>query len=106
MDERPLLLQLRLRGKITDEETSEGEQLIAAGHALLRASNLVLTPDGRVAADLAYRLTADHADATTTAYTQFLPLNTELIRVCHDWQVRVGGVTNDHRDAKYDWSVI
>ena len=106
MDDRPLLLQLRLRGKIADDDAPAREDVLAAGHATARGAHLILTPDGRVAADLAFILTGDHADATTTAYTQFLPLNTELIRVCHDWQVRAGGVTNDHRDATYDWGVI
>ena len=34
------------------------------------------------------------------AYERFLPLNRELIRICNDWQVRPGGVPNDHRDAQ------
>lgn len=106
MDERPLLLQLRLRGKIADDGTLAREDVLAAGHATARGAHLILTPDGRVAADIAFVLSGDHADATTTAYSQFLPLNTELIRVCHDWQVRAGGVANDHRDATYDWGVI
>ena len=106
MDQRPLLLQIRLRGKIASPDTAARVDVLAAGHAIERAEHLILTPDGRVAADLAFRVSGDAVDATTTAYTQFLPLNTELIRVCHDWQVRAGGVTNDHRDAKYDWGVI
>ena len=106
MDQRPLLLQLRLRGKIADDGAPAREDVLAAGHAVARSAHLVLTPDGRVAADLAFVLTGEDAAATTTAYTKFIPLNTELIRVCHDWQVRSGGVTNDHRDAKYDWAVI
>ena len=44
--------------------------------------------------------------AVTRGYERFLPLNVELLRVCNDWQVRPGGVPNDHRDAQYDWSVI
>jgi len=28
------------------------------------------------------------------------------VRICNDWQVRPGGVPNDHRDHRYDWSVI
>ncbi len=106
MDQRPLLLQLRLRGKITVDDTPARADVLATGHAIARGEHLILTPDGRAAADIAFVLTGDYADATTTAYTQFLPLNTELIRVCHDWQVRTGGVINDHRDAKYDWEVI
>ena len=44
--------------------------------------------------------------AVERAYERFLPLNRELLRVCSDWQVRPGGVPNDHRDPTYDWSVI
>ena len=106
MDQRPLLLQLRLRGKITAPDTPARADVLATAHAIARGEHLILTPEGRAAADIAFVLTGDHADATTTAYTQFLPLNTELIRVCHDWQVRTGGVTNDHRDPSYDWGVI
>ena len=40
------------------------------------------------------------------AYERFLPLNRELLRICNDWQVRPGGVPNDHRDARYDWAVV
>ena len=35
--------------------------------------------------------------AARRAYQRFLSLNQELIRVCHDWQVRPGGMPNDHR---------
>lgn len=106
MDSRPLLLQLRLRGKVADPSTPESAATVAAGHALARTTNLVLTPEGRAAADSAFRLLDDPHLAATTAYEQFRPRNAELIRVCNDWQVRPGAVVNDHRDAKYDWSVI
>ena len=49
---------------------------------------------------------SDDEAAVRRAYERFLPLNRELIRVCNDWQVRPGGVPNDHRDPRYDWSVI
>ena len=35
----------------------------------------------------------------------FLPLNRELLRLCHDWQVR-RGAANTHDDPAYDWTVI
>ena len=44
--------------------------------------------------------------AARRAYERFLPLNRELLRICSDWQVRPGGVPNDHRDARYDWVVL
>lgn len=106
MDSRPLLLQLRLRGKIADNETSERATAVDAGHARTRAASLVLTPEGRTAAEASFQLADEAHTAATTAYEQFLPRNVELIRVCSDWQVRPGAVINDHRDATYDWGVI
>ena len=26
--------------------------------------------------------------------------------MCNDWQVRPGGVPNDHRDPTYDWAIV
>jgi pyruvate,orthophosphate dikinase len=40
------------------------------------------------------------------AYERFLVLNTEFLRLCHDWQVRPGDVPNDHADPRYDWGVL
>ncbi len=48
----------------------------------------------------------DDEQVARRAYERFLPLNRELLRICSDWQVRPGGVANDHADASYDWSVI
>ena len=44
--------------------------------------------------------------AVERAYQRFLALDSELMRVCNDWQVRPGGVPNDHADPTYDWAVI
>ncbi|MBK5287055.1 MAG: MarR family transcriptional regulator [Acidimicrobiia bacterium] len=106
MDPRPLLLQLRLRGKIVDPGGPESADTAAAGHAVVRGAHLVLTPDGRAQADREFALDSDARDDAAAAYEHFRPRNTQLIRVCHDWQVRAGGHANDHRDAKYDWDVI
>jgi hypothetical protein len=106
VDPRPPLLQLRLRGRVTDPGTAETASLVAVGHATTRGEHLVLAPAGRAEADRAFRLDGEPAAATRDAYDQFLARNVELIRVCHDWQVRPGGTANDHRDATYDWGVI
>ena len=106
MDTRPLLLRLRLRGRVADPATSETAALVTAGHATTRGDHLILAPAGRAEADRIFRLDGDDAAATRDAYDQFLPRNVELIQVCHDWQVRTGGAVNDHRDATYDWAVI
>jgi hypothetical protein len=39
-------------------------------------------------------------------YEAFRALNREALQLCTDWQVRPGGVSNDHTDAAYDWSVV
>ncbi|MFN8026603.1 MAG: hypothetical protein U0W40_09720 [Acidimicrobiia bacterium] len=44
--------------------------------------------------------------AAEHAYRQFLPVNARLLQVCHDWQLRRGGIPNDHTDATYDHKVI
>ena len=103
MDARPALLRLRLRGKITDPGDPDAAALVERAHATPRAGQLVLTPAGRAEADSVF-LVRD--DVVRDAYEQFLPRNAELLRVCHDWQVRGSGGPNDHRDATYDWGVI
>lgn len=106
MDERPLLLQLRLRGRIAPVPSDAGSALVESGHANVRHEHLVLTAAGRTEAERTYRLAEPEYATARAAYEQFLPRNVELIRVCNDWQVRPGGAPNDHRDAAYDWSVI
>ena len=107
MDERPLLLRLRLIGRVEQPDPDDAASLIAAGHAVARNDRLVLSPAGRAAADLEFRAIDSEPGATiASAYEHFLPRNVELIRVCNDWQVRPGNVPNDHADTTYDWSVI
>ncbi len=106
MDTRPLLLRLRLVGRLTDADPHASAILVATGHATERGERLVLTPVGRVAADAEFRAADEERHAVTSAYEHFLPRNVELIQVCHDWQVRPGNVANDHADPTYDWSVI
>ena len=103
MDARPALLRLRLRGRIADPGDADAAAVVARAHATERAGQLVLTPAGRVEADTAFLAPED---AVRDAYEQFLPRNAELLRVCHDWQVRAGGGPNDHRDVAYDWGVV
>lgn len=106
VDSRPLLLQLRLRGKIDHHDHTERAATLDGGHASERGSSLVLSPEGRLAANRIFRLEGEDETAAVTAYEQFRPRNTELIQTCSDWQMRPGAVVNDHRDATYDWSVI
>lgn len=104
MDTRPALLQLRLRGKILNPHDEESARLVTIGHASERGEHLILTPGGRSTADVEFRLT--DSEPVQLAYEQFVARNAELLRICHDWQVRSGNHPNDHADATYDWSVI
>ncbi|MFG1606453.1 transcriptional regulator [Actinoplanes sp. NPDC049265] len=42
----------------------------------------------------------------TEAYREFEGLNLEVLDLCTAWQMRAGGVLNDHRDAGYDRRVL
>jgi hypothetical protein len=100
-----VLHELRVRGTAADEGDG-ADRVVEAGYAVRRREKLMLTPAGRVEADLRFRLTGDDEEAVQAAYARFLPLNRGLIQICSHWQVRAGGVTNDHRDPVYDWAVI
>ena len=82
--------------------------LVEHGYAVRRGERIILTPIGREHADAMARLEPDsEAEAAAhRVYEGFLPLNAEILQACSDWQVRAGGVVNDHADAKYDWAVI
>ena len=103
----PQLHELRLRGMMPAPEGTAGEALCADGLARRKGSLLVLTPEGRVFHAAWARLSpgSEEEAAARRAYDQFLPLNAELLQVTTAWQVRPGNVPNDHRDARYDWSV-
>lgn len=105
-DEDRVLHQLRVRGT-ADPEEAAADGLITAGFAISRRSMLMLTPAGRVEAEHRFCLAGtDDEEPVQTAYERFLPLNRSLIQICNDWQVRSGGVPNDHKDPVYDWAVI
>jgi hypothetical protein len=102
-----LLHALRLRGIVGDGDEVVAVQIVAIGFAARSAKGLRLTPEGRAAHTTWARVPAgEGATAIQRSYQQFLALNQELIRVCNDWQVRPGGVPNDHRDPTYDWAIV
>ena len=91
------------------------DQLVAEGLAQYRdgkLSGFSLTKPGRVRHA---ELLAEELDRTGTraaidaAYRDFLQLNTDLLGICTEWQLRdVGGesTVNDHSDPAYDAAVI
>jgi hypothetical protein len=103
-----LVHELRLRGVIVDPEPARVRLVVGAGLATQRANKLLITPEGRVAHGQWARCQpgSDVEDQVRRAFDRFVPLNVELVQLCSDWQVRKHGVTNDHRDAEYDWSVV
>jgi hypothetical protein len=102
-----LLHEVRLRGIVEIEETEVVTVLIGEGFVVQSARGIRITAVGRDTHTSWARLPAGEAEAVARrAYERFLPLNRELLRICNDWQVRPGGVPNDHRDARYDWSVV
>jgi predicted ArsR family transcriptional regulator len=97
-DAKPVLDQLVVDGLATYRDGRiSGFTLTAAGrheHAVLLAAEL-----------------EEHGvrEAVHAAYRRFLELNTELLTVCTDWQLReVAGesVVNDHTDAAHDAAVV
>jgi hypothetical protein len=105
-DDEQRLHELRLRGFVTVADAAPWDALVATGHATSTNGRVAITPAGREAAADAARATGDAAAIAEQAYTQFLPLNARLLKVCHDWQLQRGGLPNDHADAGYDDKVI
>jgi hypothetical protein len=103
-----LLHEIRLRGVIELRETAIVTLLIDDGYVARSARGIRITAEGRVTHASWARLPegGDDERVARRAYERFLPLNRELLRVCSDWQVRPGGIPNDHRDPRYDWSVL
>jgi len=103
-----LLHEIRLRGVVEVEETETVTLLIGEGFVTRSTRGIRITTAGRVTHSTWARLPAGGEEEVLArrAYERFLPLNRELLRVCTDWQVRPGGVANDHRDARYDWAVL
>jgi hypothetical protein len=103
-----LLHEVRLRGVVEVHETEIVAPLVDRGFVVHAARGIRITAEGRVTHAAWARLSegGDDEKVARRAYERFLPLNRELLRICSDWQVRPGGITNDHTDPRYDWSVI
>ena len=108
-DEAWLFLhEVRLRGVVDPGDGTVVVRLVEQGLVVHAVRGVRVTTAGRDAHTEWARLApgTDDEAAVRRTYDRFLPLNRELIRICNDWQVRPGGVPNDHRDQEYDWSVI
>jgi hypothetical protein len=100
--------EIRLRGFIENPDRDRVAIVIESGYATLRTTKLLITPVGRVAHSQWARAEpgSEAEEQVQRAFNRFLVLNSELLQLCSDWQVKRGGVANDHADAAYDWSVI
>jgi hypothetical protein len=102
-----MLHDLRLRGMVEAPESDVVEVLVTTGYAVRKRHLVAITAEGReVHATWARCAEGSSVEADLRlAYDRFLPLNRELLRVCHDWQVHAGH-PNDHTHPEYDWAVI
>lgn len=103
-----LLHELRLRGFLPAGGNAVEGELTEAGFVMLRGSNLALTPAGREAHATWARLPEGSSDeaAARQTYERFMPMNTELLKICTAWQLRDDGTPNDHSDRAYDFRVL
>jgi hypothetical protein len=103
-----VLHEVRIRGIAHDQGTELVAVLVEQGLVARVPRGLRITTEGRDLHATWARLDpgTDTEAAVMRAYERFLPINRELLRVCSDWQVRPGGVPNDHRDLHYDWEIL
>ncbi len=121
-DELALLMALRTQGLATvpraalasglDEDVTEKtlRGFADAGLAKLREGRLtgfMLLPPGTARLDelLTSEGLRTHG-SLCDSYDRFMQLNTRILKICSDWQLKSGDVPNDHADPDYDASVI
>jgi hypothetical protein len=92
-----LLHEIRLRGVVAVGDDPRAAELVARGFVVESARGVRVTPAGRELHTSWARLLegSDEEQAVQRAYARFLPLNRELLRICHEWQLKPG-----------DWSVL
>ena len=103
-----LLHELRLRGFMPAKGGPAQDELVDGGLAMIRGTNLAMTPAGREAHAALARL-AEGSEEEALAkgtYERFLALNVEFLRICTDWQLKPGNEPNDHSDVAYDFKVL
>lgn len=103
-----LLHQVRLRGFVPATGEGPETELLDAGLVTMRGTNLAITPAGREAHAAWSRLPeGSPAEAAARGlYERFLPINTELLKICTAWQLKDDGSINDHSDRAYDFGVL
>jgi hypothetical protein len=121
-DELALLMALRTQGlagvrraavaAAMDEDIAEKtlEGFVAAGLTKLREGRVtgyMLLPAGTARLEdlLAAEGLRTH-EPLCDGYDRFMQLNTRVLKVCSEWQLRDEDVPNDHSDRDYDAAVI
>lgn len=115
----PAMQAVRLKGMATPELVagaaglSEAEaeaalaELAGAGDVQERNGRYRVTREGRDRLDAALATEREAIDgaALSAIYEDFTPLNSELKRLMHRWQLR-DDAPNDHSDAAYDGAIV
>ncbi len=122
-----LALRLKGFGEIDDVATVHGldtgltadtlAAMAEAGRCMARevdgVTKYILTPTGREDGEAALGVELDSIDgrvAVQAAYDDFLALNTSMLQLCTDWQVKEDAageqMLNDHSDDDYDQEVM
>jgi hypothetical protein len=102
------LCEVRLRGTLLRPDPHHTGELELMGLVVRRGDLVAITDAGRAAHAARARLAPGSPEeaAAREVYQRFGPLNARLLRLCTDWQVRPGGVPNDHSDPDYDMRII
>ncbi len=122
-----LALRLKGFGEIADVASVHGldvgatqdalEAMVEAGKCMARdvdgVKKYILTPTGREEGEAALGAELESIggrDAVQSAYDDFLQLNTSMLQLCTDWQVKADAsgeqTLNDHTDDDYDQEVM
>jgi hypothetical protein len=102
------LCEVRLRGTLHRPDPVHTGELELMGYVVRRGDLVAITDAGRIAHAERARLAPGSPEeaAARDVYQRFGPLNARLLKLCTDWQLRPGGIPNDHSDPDYDTGVI
>jgi 8-oxo-dGTP pyrophosphatase MutT (NUDIX family) len=102
------LCEVRLRGTLHRPDPGHTGDLELKGYVVRRGDLVAITDAGRIAHAERARLVPGSPEeaAVREVYERFGSLNARLLRLCTDWQLRPGGVPNDHSDPDYDLRIL
>jgi 8-oxo-dGTP pyrophosphatase MutT (NUDIX family) len=102
------LCEVRLRGTLRRPDPGHTGDLELMGLVVRRGDLVAITDAGRAAHAARARLVPGSPEeaAVREVYQRFGSLNARLLRLCTDWQLRPGGIPNDHSDPEYDFRIL